>query len=307
MARLDKFHDFMRQFIRYGLLPMKMEKDRANIWLQKALSQYQGMEEMQERQAQKKFLRDMLMQYIQTEAKGVEDLYKPGSALLSRIGEAGIDVQKLIPGVREVTPDLYEQITDPAQKIWSDFALSLEMGMYPSQETIESAMNIFGFDVVKDYLTEFEKKQKGIRETEFDWAELEEKRKRRELDERVLGVRKQEMKVAGGERGKNLTDLGKILSGLNNRAKDLDQQILEEDELEKEDRLRADLQGVQEKRDAVLTQMEEYFPDLMKLSNLLRTFRERNITAAGLEKYKKEVMKEYKLSEEEFEYLKARL
>ena len=98
-----------------------------------------------------------------------------------------------------------------------------------------------------------------------------------------------------------------MLTVYNKQAEILETKILEASTAEEEDALNAKLTPLQEKKDAVIAKMEEQFPSIDKLSKALNLFRGEGITAKALEINKEAVKKEYKLSEEEFQYIKAQL
>ena len=69
----------------------------------------------------------------------------------------------------------------------------------------------------------------------------------------------------------------------------------------------AQLESLREKKDAIVAKMEEQFPSLDKLSKILSKLRSKNITVYQMEQHKEKFKKEEKLSEEEYQYLKASL
>jgi len=303
MADIQGWQEFMAQIMPM-LYRQKMQKGQSEQWLQNALKQYAASEASSKRLGQTRFNQDQIMEVLKSILGGTEKMVRPGMAGVQRAGEMGINV----PGVIPVSKEDYSIASEPSVDALKQIAIALGSGDYPSEEAIGQISSLLGEEVTTDFLDDLLKEKDRKEGLAFDKEKLLATLSGQDLEKGRQDIERQKLKAEKGGKGeKKLTELSKMLTVYNKQEEILETKILEATTAEEEDALNAKLTPLQEKKDAVIAKMEEQFPSIDKLSKALSLFRSEGITAKALEMNKEAVKMEYKLSEEEFQYIKAQL
>ena len=303
MADIQGWKEFMAQ-IAPMLYRQKMQKGQMETWLQNALKQYAASEASSKRLGQTRFDQSKIMELIKAGGGGVEGKPRPEQLLALVLKEMGIGV----PGITDVTRESYGKAIEPEVGAMRQIAISRGAGEYPPDEALGQIAGVLGEESVADFLDDLFKEKGRTEGLTFDREKLAATLSGQEIEKGRQDIEKQKLKAGEGGKGeKKLTELSKMLTVYNKQEEILETKILEASTAEEEDALNAKLTPLQEKKDAVIAKMEEQFPSIDKLSKALNLFRGEGITAKALEMNKEAVKKEYKLSEEEFQYIKAQL
>lgn len=303
MADIQGWKEFMAQ-IAPMLYRQKMQKGQMETWLQNALKQYAASEASSKRLGQTRFDQSKIMELIKAGGGGVEGKPRPEQLLALVLKEMGIGV----PGITDVTRESYGKAIEPEVGAMRQIAISRGAGEYPPDEALGQIAGVLGEESVADFLDDLFKEKGRTEGLEFDREKLAATLSGQDIEKGRQEIERGKLEAEKGGKGeKKLTELSKMLTVYNKQEEILETKILEASTAEEEDALNAKLTPLQEKKDAVIAKMEEQFPSIDKLSKALNLFRGEGITAKALEMNKEAVKKEYKLSEEEFQYIKAQL
>ena len=303
MADIQGWKEFMAQIMPL-LYRQKMQKGQMETWLQNALKQYAAQEASSKRLGQTRFDQSKLLELVKAISGGTEGKIMPGKLLSQRAGEMGID----FPGTIPVSKEDYSIASEPPVDALKQIAIALGSGDYPSEEAIGQISSMFGEEVTTDFLDDFLKEQGRKEGLVFDEKKLLATLSGQDLEKgrQKIETRKLDIEESGkGE--KSLTKLGKMVSTYNDQIEAIEGTGIESWLTDLTDKERTKLKSLKTNRDIAVVQMEEHFPDIGKLSSTLSLFQGEGITPGALEKNKEAVKKEYKLSEEEFQYIKAQL
>ena len=303
MADIQGWKEVMAQ-----IMPMlyreKMQKGQMETWLQNALKQYAAQEASSKRLGQTRFDQSKIMELIKAGGGGVEGKPRPEQLLALVLKEMGIGV----PGITDVTRESYGKAIEPEVGAMRQIAISRGAGEYPPDEALGQIAGVLGEESVADFLDDLFKEKGRTEGLTFDREKLAATLSGQELEKGRQEIERGKLKLEESGKGeKNLTKLSKFVDTLTKQITAIEGTGLEsvfKDVTEKE---QAKLDSLKAKRDAAVVQMEEHFPEIGKLSSTLSLLQSEGITPGALEKNKEAVKKEYKLSEEEFQYIKAQL
>lgn len=286
---------FLNEFLPY-FVKQKMRLDQQRklmqMYLDKQLAGYGELEKMQQRGRGEAFDYAKKLKFIASLLKGTEELDRPALAGLLRAPELGMDL-----GLPEISPEQYGEAVRPYSETMIDQAGALEAGKYLPAEKMGVATQLLGSERAMDLLKEIGKTRAGreAREvsrdkTKLGWAELGvkgEKLTKKQLEEKLKFFAKKE-KVFVGQLESIEEEIG--LTEDDPKAENLKTQIAEmrQNQLNTLDQLLGDL-------------------DKKKADKIISKLRANKITATGMEKYKDQFMKEYKLTEAEYQYIRLNL
>ena len=262
------------------------------MYLDKQLAGYGALEEMQKRGRGEAFDYATKLKLLTSLLKGTEELDRPALAGLLRAPELGMDL-----GLPEISPEQYGEAVGPYRGIMADQAGALKAGEYMPAEKMGVATQLLGSERVMEFLEELrrtragreERKLRG-REIDLGWAEVGVKGKKltkKQLEEKLKYFGKKE-KVFVDELESLEEEIG--LTEDDPKAENLKSQIgeMRQNQLNTLDQLLGDL-------------------DKKKCDGIISKLRANKITATGMEKYKEQFMKEYKLTEAEYQYIRLNL
>ena len=262
------------------------------MYLDKQLAGYGALEEMQTRGRGEAYEYAKKLRLLASILKGTEKLDRPAMAGLVRAPDLGIDF-----GLPEISPEQYGKAVRPYSETMVDQAGALEAGEYLPAEKMGVATQLLGSERAMDLLKEIGKTRAGreAREitrdkTKLGWAELGvkgEKLTKKQLEEKLKYFGKKE-KVFVGQLESLEEEMG--ITEDEPRAENLKTQIAEmrQNQLNTLDQLLGDL-------------------DKKKADKIISKLRANKITSMGMEKYKDQFMKEYKLTEAEYQYIRLNL
>jgi len=286
---------FLNEFLPY-FAKQKMQLDQQRkllqMYLNKRLQEYGALEEMEKRGRAEQYDYASMLKFLASALKGTEGLDRPAMAGRRRASELGIPVP-----LPEVSPEQYGEAVRPYTETMVDQAGALEAGKYLPAEKMGIATQLLGSERAMDLLKEIGKTRAGrearevTREkTELGWAEL--------------GVKK------NGKTKKQLGDQLKFFAKKEKVFVD-DLESLEEEMGLTEDDPKAENLKTQigEMRQNQLNVLDQLLGDLdkKKCDGIIVKLRTNKITAIGMEKYKEQFMKEYKLTEAEYQYIRLNL
>jgi len=231
--------------------------------------------------------------FLKTGAEGVKGLDQPLLQLLERLATAGI-AGKEIPTVE---PEKVGAALAPYTETMAEQAGALERGEYLPAEKMGIATQLLGSKRAMDLLKEIGKTRAGrearevTREkTRLGWAELGVKKKgetKKQLEDKLKFFAKKE-KVFSDEL-KSLEDLSGLMEG--------DPEY---------DTKKTQIAEMRQNQVNVLDQLLGEL-DKKKADKIISELRANKITATGMEKYKEQFKKEYKLTEAEYNYIRLNL
>lgn len=286
---------FLNEFLPYfAKQKMRLDQQRKllQMYLDKQLAGYGALEEMQKRGRGEAFEYAKKLRILASILKGTEKLDRPAMAGLARAPDLGIDF-----GLPEISPGQYGEAVRPYAETMVDQAGALERGEYLPAEKMGVATQLLGSERAMDLLKEIGKTISGrearevTREkTRLGWAELGvkgEKLTKKQLEEKLKFFAKKE-KVFVGQLESLEEEMG--LTEDEPRAENLKTQIAEmrQNQLNTLDQLLGEL-------------------DKKKCDGIISKLRANKITAIGMEKYKDQFIKEYKLTEAEYQYIRLNL
>lgn len=273
---------------------MQLDQQRKimQMYLDKSLAQYGALEEMQKRGRGEAFDYATKLKLLASLLKGTEKLDRPAMAGLVRAPELGMDF-----GLPEISPEQYGEAVRPYTETMADQAGALERGQYLPVEKMGVATQLLGSKRVMEFLEELGKTRAGreerkLRKGELDLARVEagvkgEKLTKKQLEDKLKFFSKKE-KVFVDELDSLEEEMG--LTEDEPKAENLKTQIAEmrQNQLNVLDQLLGDL-------------------DKKKCDGIIVKLRTNKITAIGMEKYREQFMKEYKLTEAEYQYIRLNL
>jgi len=292
---LEETFRFLNEFLPY-FAKQKMQLDQQRklmqMYLEKQLAGYGALEEKEKRGRAEQYDYATMLKLLGSILKGAEGLDRPGMAGRMRASELGIPLD-----LPEIAPDQYGEAVRPYTETMVDQAGALEAGKYLPAEKMGVATQLLGSERAMDLLKEIGKTRAGrearevTREkTELGWAELGvkgEELTKKQLEDQLKFFAKKE-KVFSDELESIEEEMG----------------IMEDDP--KAENLRTQIAEMRQNQLNTLDQLLGEL-DKKKCDKVMATLRSNKITPIGMEKYKEQFKKEYKLTEAEYQYIRLNL
>ena len=305
-ADLTDFNKFMSQLMRI-LMQQKVRERGYKAWggvqeelqrsgLARRLEGYAAQEEMQKRLLEAGYSRDVVKMILASIIKGTEGYGRPGIEALERIGQVGLGET---PGIPPEVPGQYEEVTAPYVNLMPALGRRLEEGEYPSREEMAILTRLLGPEKVQEFLEQAEKVKAGR-------AQREVSRGKTALGWAELGVKREGKKLTKKQLEDELKFFGKKEKVFVDKLESLEEEIgLTEDDPKAEE-LKTQ---ISEMRQNQLNTLDQLLGDLdkKKCDGIISKLKANKITAKGMEKYKEQFTKEYKLTDEEYQYIRLNL
>jgi len=211
--RMGEFNDFMTQFMQL-LVQQKLEKDRADLWLQKSLKEYGAWEESQKRVMLEGLIRDVFdKQFGAAKEWAGDQPYSPYE--VNRL------IRNILPeNIRGRIPELQAPGSPTAAAgSMADLIGAMGAGEHPSEETLKGVLPAYGFEEAMDVAKKVqsgkeERARLGMREKEL---EIDKKRIEQEwsrLNQQIKEFNKESEEDKKGEKKDEILDSYKSLADL---------------------------------------------------------------------------------------------
>jgi hypothetical protein len=300
------FSKFMSELMRI-LMQQKVRERGYEAWgsvqeelqrsgLARRLEGYEAQEEMQRRLLNAGYSRDVVKMLLATITKGTEGYGRPGIESMERIRQAGLGET---PGMPPEIPGQHEKVTEPYANLMPALGRRLEAGKYPSREEMATLTRLLGPEKVQEFLEMAEKAKAGGEQREIS-------REKTKLGYAELGVKKEGKKLTKKQLEDELKFFGKKEKVFVDKLESLEEEIgLTEDDPKAEE-LKTQ---ISEMRQNQLNTLDQLLGDLdkKKCDGIISKLTANQITAKGMEKYKEKFIKEYKLTDEEYQYIRLNL
>lgn len=294
---LDSFNDFMNQFMPMlvrQMMSREMTEHQAKVWLEQALKRYEAQEAMAGRVGEAGLERDLMRTLGQSGKKFYEGQPFSPQQLSEFLIQMLPQLKTKLGGI--APPPIAPEAARGGMESLLGSALT---GAEVAPDIIGKTLSGYGYKPTADQVGAITAREKAGLERVLRERALKAEEAQTELGYAKIAAKEPKKKPSKKDDDR-IKNLGKKITALKSQLEFKKDTAPQEEILELEAKINA-------ASEELIRSIDEMDIDKAKMDKVINTFKSAGINADGLEAYKKRAMKEYKLSEVEFQYIKSRL